>query len=77
MDGLQGRRRQFRLCRAEGLGKQGGASGAIRAGVLFRHDKATIDITSDLAGSLMGDMAAATRLYERCGLPVARRDYEY
>jgi len=43
----------------KGWEKQGGASGAIRAGVLFKRDKAAIDITSDLAGSLMGDMARA------------------
>lgn len=49
----------FACAGPKGWEKQGGASGAIRAGVLFRRDKATIDITSDLAGSLMGDVARA------------------
>lgn len=44
----------------KGWQRQGGASGAIRAGVLFQQDAAKIDVSSDLAGSLMGDIARAS-----------------
>lgn len=43
----------------DGWAKQGSAAHGIMSGALFKNGPASINITSDLMGSLMGDMAAA------------------
>jgi hypothetical protein len=49
------------VCQApQGWETSGFGSGGMNSGVLFKKGDAKIDVTADLAGSLMGDIAAAT-----------------
>ncbi|HEX5323475.1 MAG TPA: hypothetical protein VFW40_06795 [Capsulimonadaceae bacterium] len=49
----------FTCDQPQGWVTQSGASGGINSGVLFQRNSAKIDITTDLAGSLMGDITKA------------------
>ncbi len=49
----------FSIQQPVGWDSSGSASGAIDSGALFKSGAAKIDVTADLAGSLMGDMAQA------------------